>query len=107
MADDCIFCKIVNRFVPSEIVNESDNLIVIKDIHPKASVHLLLVPKKHVRDITGLDEATWLEIKKMVLLLAKEKGLKNFRIVHNAGEAALISHMHMHFLAEISVDREI
>lgn len=105
--DDCIFCKIVSRSVPSEIVNESNNLIVIKDIHPKASVHLLLISKKHVRDIIGLDEATWLEMKKMVLLLAKDRGLKNFRIVHNAGEAALVPHMHIHFLAEISADREI
>lgn len=105
--DDCIFCKIVSRFVPLEIVNESDNLIVIKDIHPKASVHLLLISKKHVRDIIGLDEATWLEMKKMVLLLAKDRRLKNFRIVHNAGEAALVPHMHIHFLAEIPADREL
>ena len=104
---DCIFCKIVSRSVPSEIVKESDNLIVIKDIHPKASVHLLLISKKHERDINDLDDATWLDIKKMVLLLVKDMGLKNFRIVHNAGKAALIPHIHMHFLAEISADREL
>ncbi|KKT56857.1 MAG: Protein Kinase C [Candidatus Amesbacteria bacterium GW2011_GWA1_44_24] len=105
--DDCIFCKIIKKEAPGKIELENDNLIVIKDIHPKASVHLLLIPKKHVRDITDLDEITWLEIKKMVLLLAKDGGLKNFRIVHNAGGAALVSHMHIHFLAEISTDREI
>ena len=54
-----------------------------------------------------MDDATWLDIKKMVLLLAKDKGLKNFRIVHNAGEAALVPHMHIHLLAEISADREL
>lgn len=105
--NDCIFCKIVSRLVPSEIVNESSDLIVIKDIHPKASVHLLLIPKKHARDIIDLNETIWLEMRKMVLSIAKDKGLKNFRIVHNAGEAALVPHMHIHFLAEISADREL
>lgn len=104
---DCIFCKIIGKKVPAEIVKESENLIVIKDAHPKAETHLLIIPKKHVRDITGLDELTWVEIKKLAMALVKEKGMKDFRIVHNAGNAAAVPHMHVHLLGEVEESREI
>jgi histidine triad (HIT) family protein len=107
MATDCLFCKIVSGEIPSEKEYETDNLLVIKDIHPKAPTHLLIIPKVHVSDIIGLSDDLWVEIKKVALELADKKGLKGFRLVSNAGTAAAVAHMHMHLLGEIGSDREI
>jgi len=105
--DECVFCKIVEKKVPSQIEKETENLIVIKDINPAAPIHLLIVPKKHLRDITEDSGASWSAIGTMASSLAKEKGLNGFRLVHNAGDAAEVAHMHVHFLGEISKDRKI
>ena len=105
--EDCIFCRIVKKEVPAEIEMETETLLAFKDINPKAPVHLLLVPKKHYRDITEADGEIWKEVREVALLVAKEKNLKSFRLVHNAGEAAAIPHMHVHLLGEVSVEREV
>ncbi|MDR2640516.1 MAG: HIT domain-containing protein [Candidatus Peribacteria bacterium] len=52
-----IFTKIINREIPSDIVYEQDNLIVIKDINPVAKTHLLIIPKKEIKTINDLEEA--------------------------------------------------
>jgi len=51
-----IFSKIIAREIPATIVYEQDNLIVIKDIHPKAKIHLLIIPKKEIPTINDLEE---------------------------------------------------
>jgi len=51
-----IFTKIINREIPSEIVYEQDDIIVIKDINPQAKVHLLIIPKKEIPTINDLEE---------------------------------------------------
>jgi histidine triad (HIT) family protein len=105
--EDCIFCKVIRKEVPAEIVKETERLLIFKDTNPKATVHLLLVPKSHIQDIRQVDDETWLEIKKVVLELAKEKNLLGFRLVTNAHEAALVPHMHVHFLGDVSSTREL
>jgi len=105
--NDCIFCKIVAGEVPSEIEKETDDLLVFKDIAPAAPIYLLIVPKKHLKDISEDPGANWAAIGEMACLLAKEKGLSGFRLVHNAGDAAMVGHMHVHFLGGISKDRKI
>lgn len=80
---------------------------MFKDINPQASVHLLLVPKVHIADIREADDSVWTEIKNTASELAREKNLKGFRLVHNAGESALIKHMHVHFLGEVSAGRKV
>lgn len=107
MQEDCLFCKIVKGEIPSEKEFETDNILVVKDIHPKVPVHLLIIPKVHVRDIIGVSDAIWVEIKKVVLSLAEKKGLKSFRLVHNAGNAAAVPHMHVHLLGEVGPEREM
>ena len=52
-----IFTKIINREIPSEIVYEQENLIVIKDINPQAKIHLLIIPKKEIETINHLEES--------------------------------------------------
>lgn len=104
---DCVFCKIIAKEVDAEIEKETENLLVFKDQFPKAPIHLLLVPKKHFRDITEADGDVWAQIREVANEIAKEKDLRGFRLVHNAGKAAAVSHMHVHFLADITKDREL
>ena len=54
--DDCIFCKIVNKEIPSEIVYEDELVLAFKDIHPVTPIHILVIPKKHVESVLGLEE---------------------------------------------------
>ncbi|MBI3396952.1 HIT domain-containing protein [Candidatus Woesebacteria bacterium] len=107
MNDDCIFCKIVKKETPSQVEVETDDLLVFKDINPKAPIHFLIIPKKHIKDITEVDDQVFVEIKNMVLSLAKKYNVGGFRIVTNAGAAAAVGHMHVHFLGEVKVEREI
>lgn len=105
--NDCIFCMIASKKVPAEIEKETENIIVFKDKFPKAPIHLLIVPKRHYKDITESDGRVWSEIREIANDIAKEKNLKGFRLVHNAGDAAVVAHMHVHFLGEIAAEREV
>ena len=66
---DCIFCKIANKEINSEIVYENKNVVAFKDLNPKAKIHILIVPKKHYETILDLDEK---EIMEDMLTAVKE-----------------------------------
>lgn len=101
---ECIFCKIINKEIPVTPVYEDDDLMVINDREPKAPVHMLIMPKKH---IANLDEVTVENSDILVKILmraqkiAEEKGIKGkYKIVTNVGEMAgqTVFHMHFHLL---------
>ncbi|WP_018084675.1 histidine triad nucleotide-binding protein [Desulfurispora thermophila] len=102
---DCIFCKIINREIPAEIVYETDSVLVFKDIRPAAPVHLLLIPKKHIPtffDLEPADAALMGELQMAATEVARRLGLQNgFRLVSNTGRDAgqLVFHIHYHLLA--------
>ncbi len=104
---DCLFCKIVNKEVPAEIEEETDLLCVFKDKSPKAPIHLLIVPKRHYADICESDGEVWREMRELAIKLARERNLKGFRLVNNAGSAAAVKHMHIHFLGDVPETREV
>ena len=54
LKEDCIFCKIVNKKIPVDIVRETDNFIVIKDINPVAPIHLLIISKRHYDSVLDI-----------------------------------------------------
>ena len=54
--NDCIFCKIANKEIPSTIIYENDYVIAFDDLHPVAPVHTLVVPKKHISNIMELQD---------------------------------------------------
>ena len=102
---DCIFCKIVNKEIPAEIVYENDFVIAFKDIAPKAPVHILVVPKKHIptfNDITVEDFPIYNEIIKAVQVIAKDFNIaeKGYRVLVNVNKEGgqVIFHLHVHIL---------
>ncbi len=95
---DCIFCKIVKKEIDSDIVYETPNFVVFKDVHPKSLVHLLIVPKKHFEDMRSVPKEIWSEIQDIALVLEKKNNLNGFSLGTNAGDRALVKHMHVHFL---------
>ncbi|GIX46440.1 MAG: histidine triad nucleotide-binding protein [Candidatus Tectimicrobiota bacterium] len=101
----CVFCRIVAKSQPADILHEDDDLIVFKDINPRAPVHVLLVPKAHLATLNEVD-ASHLPLLGKLLLTAKQLaaqwGLadKGYRLVMNVGRGGgqVIDHLHLHFL---------
>jgi len=102
---ECLFCKIVNKEAPAEIVYEDDRVMAFKDIHPKARIHLLIVPKKHIPSVNHLEIEDKTLMGELVLAaqkIAREKNLKGYRLQINVGRPAgqIIDHLHLHLLSE-------
>lgn len=99
--DDCIFCKIINKEAPAKIEFENDNLMVFQNINPIAPVHVLIVPKKHIVNISDLSDEDKGVMGEMVLtakLMAEKLGIKEaFRIAVANGVNAGQSVFHLHF----------
>ncbi|MEK7129504.1 MAG: HIT domain-containing protein [Patescibacteria group bacterium] len=104
---DCIFCKVISGELPSNPVYQDDDMMVIPDIHPQASVHLLVIPKKHVSEFTEADDALLAKIVKTVKKIIKDEHISNYRIVSNGKGAALIDHLHMHILGKVDKYRKL
>lgn len=100
--DDCLFCKIIKREIPSNIVHETDTLVVFPDINPSADIHLLIVSKQHIGGIGEIGENGQLlsEVYQVVNKLVVDNNLTDdlYRVVVNGGKAQHISHLHFHLL---------
>ena len=101
----CIFCQIIKREIQTTIVMETDDVLVIKDHAPKAPIHYLILPKKHVADIQSLEAADELLAAHMFFVaqrLAKTLAQPHaFKLVSNNGASAgqRVFHWHLHFLS--------
>ncbi len=103
--EDCIFCKIINKEIPSNIVYEDDEILAFRDIHPVAPVHVLVIPKKHITSLVELekeDEAIIGKIYGAINKIAIQEGIleKGFRVIVNCGEdgGQEVKHLHFHLL---------
>lgn len=103
MASDCIFCKIVNKEIPSTFLYENETLVVFKDINPKAPVHLLIVPRKHIRSINDLTEADRSIVSEMIYTaknMAKKMAtdISGYNLLFNVEQGAgqEVFHLHLH-----------
>ena len=103
--EECIFCNIANKQAQAEIVYEDERFFVFPDIHPKAPVHLLIVPKKHIPSLREVEEKDT-ELMGEMLLVAKkvgrERDMKGYKLQMNVGKEGgqEIDHIHLHFLAQ-------
>lgn len=102
---DCIFCKIIRREIPSDIVYEDDELIAFKDNQPLAPVHLLIIPKNHlcsVNEVTPEYEPFIGHLFGVIRRLAQELGVaeSGYRVVTNTGAdgGQVVGHLHFHLL---------
>jgi len=101
---DCLFCKIVQKKIPVKIVYEDEDIIAFNDINPKAPVHILIIPKKHIeklQDISDNDKELLGKILLKIKEIAKEKKIdKAYKVQINCGEDAgqLVPHLHFHLL---------
>lgn len=99
---DCIFCKIINGDFNTEFVYENEHAVVFKDINPKAEIHLLVVPRKHVESLNELNDEFLLGKLMMTVKETTTKlGIKSYRTVINTGREAgqEVFHLHIHILS--------
>ena len=103
---DCVFCKIAEKEIPSNIVYEDDQIICFHDLEPQAPVHVLIIPKKHIAsmdDVSADDQQLMGYIMTKVKEIAKTLRLENgYRLVNNCGEDGFqtVKHLHFHLLGK-------
>lgn len=102
--EDCIFCKIIKGDIPSNKVYEDDTTLAFYDVNPVAPVHILVVPKVHIKSLAevGDDQLELLgHLQGVIRDLAKKLGLKEgYRVVNNCGQQGgqSVGHLHYHLL---------
>lgn len=98
----CIFCKIVNKEIPSNTVAENDKFYAFHDINPKAPVHVLVIPKEHYNSFNEIPGALMGEMSTFIQEVAKTLGIdqSGYRIITNIGEdgGQEVKHLHFHVL---------
>jgi len=102
--DDCLFCKIGKKEIPSKLVYEDAEIFAFEDIHPQAPSHVLICPRKHLvslTDATAEDTAMLGKLQLVAAKLAKDRKLdEGYRTVLNNGRGAgqSVFHLHLHLL---------
>ncbi len=102
---DCVFCAIVTGKIPTEFLYQDDEIVAFRDIHPAAPVHILIIPRRHIPSLAGMNEAEMPLIGRMAGVanrLAGGEGIleKGYRVVINSGKdgGQIVPHLHMHLL---------
>ena len=104
MPDDCLFCRIGRKEIPSKIAYEDSELFAFEDIHPQAPTHILVCPRKHLEsldDATAADQALLGKLQLVAAQLARKRDLLDgYRTVLNNGRGAgqSVFHLHLHLL---------
>lgn len=102
---DCPFCQIIRGEKSADLVYQDETLVVFKDIHPRAPVHLLFVPRKHIRSVNDLTEEDRHIVSEMIFRakeIAKDQGISEsgYKLLFNIerGGGQVIFHLHMHLM---------
>lgn len=101
---DCVFCKIIAGEIPSAKVFETDKVLAFLDIEPKAKIHILIVPKKHIESVKQLEAPDKELVGELILSakeIAREKKLNGYKLVINVGREGgqIVDHLHLHLLS--------
>jgi histidine triad (HIT) family protein len=104
MAKDCVFCKIIKGELKTKLVHKSEDIFVFHDINPKSPVHLLIVPRQHVKTFLDLGDkhfSVLTNIIKVIQRLVREKKLeKGYKVLINGGRHQEVDHLHFHLLGD-------
>lgn len=100
--DNCIFCKIIKKEIPSKIVYEDERVIAFNDVNPAAPIHILVVPKAHIEnllEVSDKDGDIISYIYKIINKIAQDNGFaqNGFRVIANCGKDSGQEVMHIHF----------
>ena len=100
---DCIFCKITQKLLPSDIRYENETLMIFDDINPKAPAHLLVVPKKHIVSVRSMSDSDAGLMGELILEArnaAERFGLDGYKLLFNVGRKGgqVVDHVHLHIL---------
>ncbi len=102
MTADCIFCKIANKEISTNLIYEDENVVAFNDLNPQAPVHFLVIPKKHYASMNEVDsQEAFGQIFSAVSKITSKMGIKEYRTVVNTGESAgqTVFHIHVHVMA--------
>lgn len=111
MPMDCVFCKMINREIPAEIVYENDDAIAILDIHPRTLGHTMVIPKIHVETILDLPDekinGVFKAVKKMTGIINKTLSPDGFTLGINHGSVSgqTVKHLHIHIMPRWENDK--
>jgi histidine triad (HIT) family protein len=102
---DCLFCRIINRDIPSSVVYEDDDLLAFNDITPHGPTHVLIIPKRHIaslNDLTPADDGIVGAMVRRAAAIAAERGISasGYRTVFNTNRDAgqTVFHIHLHLI---------
>ena len=112
--EHCIFCKIIDRQIPSTIVYEDDKVLAFNDIQPVAPVHVIIIPKVHianVNELTSENAAVLGDIHLAARKIAEKLGIAEmgYRLINNCGAAAgqTVFHLHYHLIGGVTLGAKI
>lgn len=102
---DCLFCKIIAKEIPADVLYESETALAFRDINPQASTHAVIIPKQHIatiNDIELADQSIVGSLFTAARAIAEEEGLaeRGYRVVMNCNEdgGQTVFHLHLHML---------
>jgi len=103
MTENCLFCRIVAREIPAAVVAETEDCLAFRDVNPQAPVHVLVIPKRHVRSLDDADDPTLLgKLSILAARIARDEGIAEggYRTVVNTNRDAgqSVWHIHLHLL---------
>lgn len=110
---DCIFCEIVKGNIPSDKVYEDEKCLAFKDINPQAPVHVIIIPKRHLRSMDEVNEENSMLVAHIVTCIpqiAASCGLvQGYRVISNCGEhgGQTVPHLHFHLLGGTALGEKI
>jgi histidine triad (HIT) family protein len=114
MDNNCIFCKIIKGEIPSSKVYEDDEILAFNDINPAAPIHILVIPKKHIKSLADMEDGDEIlvgKIYKVINEIAEKQGFKQngYRVIVNCGKdgGQEVGHLHFHILAGKQLGQKI
>jgi histidine triad (HIT) family protein len=105
--DDCLFCQIIERTIPADVVAETDTTLAFRDLNPVASTHVLVVPKRHIVNAGTVDPEDADDVAALLVTaraVADAEGIggddRGYRLVFNVGPDAAnsVPHLHLHVI---------